>query len=128
VKGGTNEGIVLLLSVMRPMTQTGLSNGLVGHVTVISVNWQQFADLMVSDSCKEDLADVQRLKDYLGTRLIFHTSMIAAGPDADGLAEMLIEGRVNKTIRETARKIRAFFEEVEKRKDEASKEVINPYR
>lgn len=128
VKGSTNEGIVVLLEVMRVTTKGGTYRGLAGHVTIVSVGWQGYADTLVSASCKADHELAQNVSDYLGTRVILHTRGLATGADAEGLAEMLSEGYVNGTVRETIRKQQKFFDDLDKGKDGQSKDVINPYR
>jgi hypothetical protein len=128
VKSDTNEGIVLMLSLIRPENRAGTFRGLVGHVAVYSLNWQKFADLAVSGPCKEEHALAQQIKDYLGTRVIFHTANMAVAPDPDSLAEMLLTGPVNATIRETARKAVMFIEALEKERTEPSRDVLNPIR
>lgn len=93
-----------------------------------SPGWRRVADSVVSESGKADHELAQHAADYLGTRVIRHASQLASGPDAEGLAEMLVEGSVNNTIRETVRKKQKFFDDLVKIKDEQSKDVINPYR
>lgn len=128
VKGSTNEGIVLMLRVIPLTTKGGQALGLAAHVTVLSVGWQEFADTMVSESCKEDHELAHRVTDYLGTRIILHSTQVATASDAAGLAEMLLEGGVNSKIREIVRKKQKFFDDLDKKKDEQTKDVINPYR
>jgi hypothetical protein len=127
VKSDTNEGIVLILSVISVENRTG-TFGYVGHIDVVSVNWQNFADLAVSAPCKEDHATAQQIKDYLGTRVIYHTSNMAIAADADRLADLLITGRVNATIRDTARKVILLLDEIKRQRLEPSQDIINPIR
>lgn len=128
VKSDTNEGIVLMLSVVPSENRAGRLLGLAGHVTVVSVNWQNFADLAVAEPCKEDHATAQKITDYLGIRVVFHTSQMAIASDAERLAEMLITGKVNGSIRDTARKMQAFFDGINAQRTEESRDVINPVR
>jgi len=127
VKSGTNEGVVIILSVMEPRNRAGAPLGVVGHVTIAAIGWQDLADLAVSDPCKREHALAQKIKDYLGARLIYLDENMAVSSEAESLGEMLATYSI-KVIRPTFRKMDEFFAEIDRLSKQPSTDVLNPIR
>jgi hypothetical protein len=127
VKGESTEGVVLILEVMPLHNRAGYATGVAGHVTIVALGWQDFADLVVSKECKQEHELAQKVKDYLGSRLIFLDENMAVASDEEGLAELLATYS-NKVIRATFEKMTDFIHELDKRTTEPSPDVINPVR
>ena len=109
VKSETGEGIIML-SVLENESQGRKVLGYTGHIALLSVQWQNLADSAVSENCRESHATAQQIKDYLGIRNIYLDSTMAASSSSNALANMLVT-HATHTIRKTARKMQAFFEE-----------------
>jgi hypothetical protein len=128
VKTDTNEGVVLLLSVMQPMTRQGMTHGYIGHVSVVSMHWQNLADVLVSDTCKENHSAVQQMKDMLGARMIWIDNAMASASTPDHLANILVTS-ANPSIRKTFRTIQKFFDSIEEgNRQRQQADIINPMR
>jgi hypothetical protein len=127
VKSGTNEGVVIILSVMEPRNRAGATLGVVGHVTIAAIGWQDLADLAVSDPCKREHALAQKIKDYLGARLIYLDENMAVSSESESLGEMLATYSI-KVIRPTFRKMDEFFTEIDRLSKQPSTDVLNPVR
>ena len=127
VKGGTNEGVVVVLSVMALENKARYKTGVVGHVSLAAIGWQDFADLAFSEECKTELQLAQKVKDYLGTRLIYLDETMVVAEDEERLGEMLATYS-NKVIRPTVKKMRELLLEWENRIKQPSSDVINPVR
>lgn len=127
VKSGTNDGILIVLSVMELKNRSGLKSGVVGHVSVVAVGWQNVADLVVSGICKEQHSLAQQVNDYLGTRLIYLNETMAVSSDEEVLGEMLATSS-NQVIRPAFKKMQDFLVGVRNQAHEPSSDVINPIR
>jgi hypothetical protein len=127
VKGETTEGVVVMLSVMPLRNISGYKTGVVGHVSIVALGWQNFADLVVSKDCTKEHELAQRVKDYLGARLIYLDENMAVSSEEESLAEMLATYS-NTVIRTAFKKMTDFIDELNRRTSEPSSEVINPVR
>lgn len=127
VKGGTNEGIVIILSVMPVKNVSGQNTGVVGHITLAAIGWQEMADMTVSEGCKPEHQFAQKINDYLGARMIYLDETMGTASEEERLGEMFAT-YANKVARPTVKKMQEFIHEVEKRMTSPSSGVINPLR
>jgi hypothetical protein len=128
VKTATNEGIVLMLSAMQTQNGYGNSLGYVGHLTIISTQWHDFADVFVGDQCEERQQLSKNVNDVLGTQAIYIGEQLAVGRDPATLANILVTA-VNPKLRASFKKMQSFFLRLDEIKRESRQaDVINPMR
>jgi len=128
VKTATNEGIVLMLSAMQTQNAYGNSLGYVGHVTILSTQWNEFADIFIGDQCEDRQQLSKNVNDVLGTRAIYIGDQLAVGRDYATLANILVTA-VNPTIRTSFRKMQTFVQRLEEiRRESQQADVLNPMR
>jgi hypothetical protein len=114
VKGGTNEGYLVLVNVMANTTVSGVKLGVAGSIMVASVNWEDVANSVLTAHCQEEHTIAQKLEDMLGTRMVLINSTIAQARDEESLAE-LFSTFANREIRKSSQKVTDFFDEVQRR-------------
>lgn len=51
VKAGSTDAFVLLLKVLQVQTRERARTGLAGNLTIVSMQWEQLADLVFSKQC-----------------------------------------------------------------------------
>lgn len=127
VKGGTDEGYVLLVQVIPLKTVAGYRTGVAGAITIGHFQWQTVADLFVSKQCKEDHALAQQIKEMMGSRLMLIETTIGYAGDEERLAEML-STFANSEIRKASRKVTEFFEALKKYERPSDGDIVSPYR
>jgi hypothetical protein len=128
VRTGTAEGIVVLLNVIAPKTTQRHQPRYVGHVTLLTFDWQQVGDLFVAEPCKETHTTAQEVKGLVGAPVILIDTAMGAARTPDDLANMLMTS-INPSIRKSFQTMQAFFiklDEVSKTKQQS--EVMNPLR
>jgi len=113
VKAGSTDAFVLLLNVLQVQTRDGARTGLAGNLTIVSMQWEQLADLVFSKQCQAKHIVAQRLQDYSGTRLTQIGSTIAFAPTEDQLADLL-RAFAHKTVLAASNKVDAFASEAAK--------------
>ena len=113
VKGGSTDGFVLLLKVLKVQTRDGASAGLAGSLTMVSVQGDQFDDVVRSRECQAEHPVGQRLQHYLGTRLTQNDSTIAFAPTIEVLADRL-SGFSHHTVQAAAHKVDVLAHEAQK--------------
>lgn len=126
VKGGTNEGIILILSAMEAHNRSGVRTGVVGHLTVGAVQWQDVADLPVSQSCKAEHEFSKQVKDYIGTPFIYLNESLAIAGNEEEVAEMLATYS-SHVMRPAFRKMQELLIGL-KNSERESSDIINPIR
>lgn len=126
VKGGTNEGIVILLTVTEIQNGFGVKSGIAGNVSIVNMSWQKVADLWLSEACKGEKESAQQITAVLGTPMIYIGNYIAVSSDERSLAEMLATAS-NTSLRSVFRRIQAFMDGVEAAREQSSR-IINPIR
>lgn len=128
VKSATNEGIILVLSAMNTKNGRGESLGFVGHVTILSTQWNEYADLFVGDQCEERHKLSKNVNDVLGTRAIYIDDQLAIGRDSATLANILVTA-INPTLRTSFKKMQNFMLRLDEiRRESQQSDVINPMR
>lgn len=127
VKGGTTEGIAIVLSVMETHNRSGMKTGVVGHAALVTTQWQEFADLALPSSCKAQHALAKQIKGYVGAPLIYLNETVMIAGDEEELSEGLATYS-NQVLRPTFKKMQDFINDIEKRAREGSSDVINPIR
>jgi hypothetical protein len=113
VKAGSTDGFVLLLKVLKVQTRDGASAGLAGSLTMVSVQGDQFEDVVLSRECQAEHPVAQRLQHSLGTRLTQNDSTIAFAPTIEVLADLL-SGFSHHTVRAAAQKVDVLAHEAQK--------------
>ncbi len=120
VKAGSTDGFVLLLNVLKVQTKAGASAGLAGSLTIVSMQWTQLADLILSKECQAERAVAQQFENYLGTRLTQIDSTIAFAPTTEGLADLL-SGFSHKALQTASHKIDVLAHEAQKMNGQAGR-------
>ncbi len=120
VKADSTDGFVLLLNVLKVQTKAGASAGLAGSLTIVSMEWAQLADRVLSKQCQAEHAAAQRLESYLGTRLTQIDSTIAFAPTTEGLADLLA-GFSHKAVQAASHKVDVLAQEAQKMNGQAGR-------
>jgi hypothetical protein len=128
VKGGTNEGFILLMQSLPLSRQSAHMGAVAGQIIIGNLQWQTMADSMVSSQCKEEHQLVQNVKGLLGTQMLLIESTMAIAENEERLAELL-STFANTHIRKAASKIRELVEAVDQRgQEERQRNVYSPMR
>lgn len=128
VKSATNEGVILMLSAMQTQNGYGNTIGYVGHVTILSTQWNEFADVFIGDQCEERQQLAKNVNEVLGIRAIYIGEQLAVGKDPEALANILVTA-FNPTLRTAFRKMQTFFQRLDEIKRESRQsDVVNPMR
>lgn len=129
VKTGTYDGIVIMLSVMTAKSNNGTPFGVVGHISVVTRQWQQLAEMIAFAKCrKRDQATAQYIQDYLGIPMTYLHASMAVGSTEEVVAKALSKDAI-RVIKETTSKMETFLTELNKRINQrGSGDVIKPMR
>lgn len=128
VKTATNEGIVLLLSVAQPKNRQGTILGYVGHVTIVSIQWPQFADLFIGEECKDKQKASRDVADLVGSRMTYIDQQMAVSANYTDLANMLVTS-ITPKIRKSFATMQTFMQKLEAYSQEQEQmSVTNPMR
>lgn len=128
VKTDTYEGIVVILSVMTAKSNNGTPFGVVGHMSMVTRQWQQFAEIVAFAKCKKDQPTAQYIQNYLGIPMTYLHASMAVGSTEEVVANALSKDAI-RVIKETTSKMQTFLTELNKRIEQSqSPDVIKPMR
>jgi hypothetical protein len=113
VKGGTVDGYIVVLQAMGVQNKAGHSIGVVGAVSVSTVTWQELADAILTEECRNQHDVTKQFDEVLGPQVVYIGETMGIGADAEEVSELL-SLYVNDAVRVSSAKVQELIRGMER--------------